>query len=171
MNILFMGDSLVEYFDWQSRFPEHRIANHGVAGESVQGLHSRAGRIRDACPEADLIFIMSGINNVAMEDLDFFESYRLIINELHSFYPDARIFINSLLPTVVSFIPDDTIGWANSHLHKLAADSGVEYLNIYSRFVDTKGNPIREYLLEDGVHLSSHGYTVWSGAVEEVIFG
>jgi lysophospholipase L1-like esterase len=168
MDILFMGDSLIEYFDWQSRFPEHKVSNHGAAGESVEGLRSRVGRIRDACPEADLIFIMSGINNLAMEDLDFFESYRVILKELSSFYPNARIFINSLLPTAVSFISDDTIRRANSYLNKLAADSGVEYLNIYSRFIDAKGT-IREYLLEDGVHLSSHGYKVWAGAIEEVI--
>jgi lysophospholipase L1-like esterase len=169
MNILFAGDSLIEYFDWQGRFPEHKAANHGVAGESVEGLRTRVCRIRDACPEADLIFIMSGINNLAMEDLDFFKSYRVILKELNSFYPDARIFINSILPTAVSFISEDTIRQANSYLNKLAADSGVEYLNIYSRFVDTNGKPIREYLLEDGVHLSSHGYTVWSGAIEEII--
>ena len=42
MDMLFIGHSLVEFFDWQVRFPGHRAANLGVAGESVADIRSRA---------------------------------------------------------------------------------------------------------------------------------
>jgi lysophospholipase L1-like esterase len=71
MNILFLGHSLIEFFDWQKRFPAHTVRNLGVAGESVEGLLSRLDGIIKTYPEADLIFIMTGINNIAMEDFDF----------------------------------------------------------------------------------------------------
>jgi hypothetical protein len=38
MNILFLGHSLIEFFDWQKRFPDHLAVNLGKAGESVEGL-------------------------------------------------------------------------------------------------------------------------------------
>jgi len=57
----------------------------------------------------------------------------------------------------------------NESLKKLAQDVRTEYLDIYSRFVDTKGRPVREYLLADGVHLSRTGYDVWSTVVEQLI--
>jgi lysophospholipase L1-like esterase len=169
MNILFLGDSLIEYFDWQERFPNHEVANLGMAGESVEGLLSRVVKVKEVCLKADLVFIMTGINNVAMGDLEFFNFYNVIIEKLFSFYPDAKIFVHTLLPTIVDFISNDSIHRANDSLRRLAKDAGAEYLDIYSRFVDTKGQPIKEYLLDDGVHVSNEGYAVWSKVIEGVI--
>ena len=169
MNILLLGDSLVEYFNWKSRFPEHTCINLGMAGESVGGLLSRIGSTKRFCPEADMIFIMSGINNVAMEDTDFIEQYRSIIRELTSSYPAAAIFINSLLPTAADFISNSAIMEVNTLLQTLASVPGVEFLDIYSLFTDRNGDTIRDYLLEDGVHLSAAGYLVWSAALERTI--
>ncbi len=169
MDILFIGHSLIEYFDWQERFPNHSIANLGVAGESVEGLLSRVESIIKRYPEADLVFIMSGINNVAMEDFEFFDSYGKIIERLSTAYPVARIFIHSLLPALVDFIPAESIKGVNDSLKELAQNKGAEYLDIYRLFIDEKGEAVKEYLLDDGVHLSDKGYSVWSGILEKII--
>ncbi|MEN8264388.1 MAG: GDSL-type esterase/lipase family protein [Nitrospirota bacterium] len=169
MNLIFLGDSLIEYYDWQGRFPGHRAANLGVAGESVEGLMSRVMKIRESAPEADVILIMSGTNNVAMDDLEFPEFYRVILEKLNVFYPGAKIITHSLPPTMVDFISNESIIKVNDALKKLAKDSGAEYLDIYARFVDTGGSTIKEYLLDDGIHLSSEGYRVWANALEKII--
>lgn len=169
MKILFIGHSLIEFFDWQNRFPLHRVANLGVAGETVEGLLARIGSITRKHTSADLIFIMSGLNDVAMEDFGFIGSYREIIEKLTFAYPDARIFIHSLLPVNVEFITDKSIQEVNNSLIELAADTGVEYLDIQRIFADEKGAARREYLLDDGVHLSDKGYDTWSGALEGII--
>ena len=169
MDILFTGHSLIEFFDWQKRFSAHRVANLGVAGETVEGLLSRIDKIIKEHPSADLIFIMTGLNNVAMEDFDFFDSYKKILERLSTAYPLARIFIHSLLPTTVDFIPDESIRNVNDSLKHLAMYARVEFLDIYKLFVNRAGRPIKDYLLDDGVHLSDKGYAVWSEALEEII--
>jgi lysophospholipase L1-like esterase len=169
MNILLLGDSLIEYFDWQGRFPGHMCANLGMAGESVVGLLSRLKRTIKRYPEADMVFIMTGINNVVMEDIEFLDPYRSILEKLSSAYPDARIFINSLLPAAVDFISNDSIMIVNSSLKALADETAAKFLDIYTLFTDRNGKPIKEYLLEDGVHLSAHGYAVWAAALERII--
>jgi len=40
--ILFIGDSLTEFFDWQKRFPGHKVVNLGSAGETVETLFDLA---------------------------------------------------------------------------------------------------------------------------------
>lgn len=169
MKILFIGHSLVEFFDWQNRFPLHTIANLGVAGETVVGLLSRIGSVIASNPYADLIFVMTGLNDVAMEDFGFISSYKEIIRKLTFAYPDARIYIHSLLPTNVEFITDRSIQEVNNALRELAVNTGVEYLNIYKIFIDEKGSVHREYLLNDGVHLSDKGYAAWAGALDDII--
>ena len=59
MDILFLGDSLIEYFDWNERLPGHNIVNLGIAGESVQGLLSRVMKISETSQNAEMIFIMT----------------------------------------------------------------------------------------------------------------
>ncbi len=169
MDILFIGHSLIEFFDWQDRFPAHRVANLGVAGESVEGLLSRIERITKKYPTAQLIFVMSGINNIAMEDFEFLGSYKKIIERLSTTYPRAQIFINSLLPTRTDFISDESIRNVNKSLKELAEDANAEYLDIYGLFIDNDGRAKKDYLLEDGVHLSNEGYAVWARAVDEII--
>lgn len=169
MKILFLGDSLIEYFDWKARFPDHEVANLGVAGESVQGLLSRIVRILSAHSDVELIFIMSGINNLAMGDTEFYNFYRVILEKLSFVYQRADIYVQSLLPALVEFISDASIVEANSELEKIARETGVHYLDVHGKFIDSSGRPIKEYLLDDGVHVSRAGYDVWAGIVEEVI--
>ena len=169
MNILLLGDSLIEYFDWQERFPRHICTNLGMAGESIGGLLARLRSTIDKYPDADMVFIMTGINNVAMGDIEFSDLYRTILERLSSAYTGARIVINSLLPTAVDFISSGSIMGINSSLKVLAKETGAEFLDIYPLFIDRKGDPIREYLLDDGVHLSAEGYAVWAVALEKAI--
>ncbi len=169
MNILLLGDSLIEYFDWQERFPEHHVGNYGVAGESVGGLLSRIVRVNEVFPDAERIFIMSGINNVAMDDLEFMDYYKAILEKLKTFYPDAKIYIHSLLPTLIGFISNESVREINHEIEKLSRDFNVEYVDMYSRFIDTGGSPIKEYLLDDGVHISQTGYDVWARVIGTII--
>lgn len=164
--ILFLGHSLIEFFDWQQRFPEHRVYNLGRAGETVEGLLSRTGGIIEKHPPPDLIFIMTGLNNVAMEDFDFLDSFREIIGKLSVAYPESRIFINSLLPTMLEEIPDESIRRVNRSLKVIAGETGAEFLDIYSTFT-AKG--VEDCLLPDGVHLNNKGYALWAEAVERLI--
>ncbi|HUO76350.1 MAG TPA: GDSL-type esterase/lipase family protein [Thermodesulfovibrionales bacterium] len=168
-HILFIGDSLVEFFDWQQRFSGHTIANLGIAGETVEGLYSRIGKIIRKFPSPDLILIMTGINNVAMEDLGFLDSYRKVVEALSSAYPRTRIVLHTLLPTLLPWIPKETIREMNRLLHKIAQETHTEVLDLYNRFVDPQGNPIKDYLLPDGVHLSEKGYARWVEVLTRII--
>ncbi len=135
----------------------------------VEGLLRRVGSITGKHDSADLIFIMSGLNDVAMEEFGFLGSYREILIRLKSAYPDASIYIHSLLPTSVDFISNTSIWDINASLKELAGELGVEYLDIYRDFIHADGSEIREYLLADGVHLSDKGYEVWSGVLDRIL--
>ncbi|HWR58515.1 MAG TPA: GDSL-type esterase/lipase family protein [Thermodesulfovibrionales bacterium] len=169
MDILFIGHSLIEFFDWQRRFPAHRTANLGVAGETVEGLLSRVDAIVRKHPSADFIFIMTGLNNIVMDDFNFSGSYAMVLSKLSAAYPSARILLNSVLPTMSEFIANSSILDVNGSLKSLAKERDVGFLDIYRLFVDKEGRPLKDLFLDDGVHLSDKGYAVWSGALEDAI--
>ncbi len=168
-DILFLGHSLVEFFDWQTRFPDHRVASLGVAGETVAGLLSRIDGIIREYPYADLIFIMTGTNNVAMEDFDFLDVYREIIEKLSAAYPKAGIYLHSILPIGLEWITGEDIQRVNQSIKEMTGETRAGFLDIYSLFTDQEGKAVKDYFLEDGVHLSDKGYSVWTGALENIV--
>jgi len=169
MKLLFIGDSLIEYFDWQERFPKHSVYNMGVAGETVDGLYARLQVVYSHVDEADVIFIMTGINNLAMGDKKFITAYRKIVKGLKKQYLSSRIFVQSLLPVLFPWLSNDEIRDMNRKLTKMAEEENVFYLDIHSLFLEQGGGVVKDCLLDDGVHVSEKGYLVWSGEVERLL--
>lgn len=168
-SLLFLGDSLIEYFDWSERFPEHDVHNLGFAGETVEGLHCRLRGIFRKVKNADMVFIMSGINSIAMGDKGTADIYRKVVQEIRQAYPSARVIVQSLLPVLFPFIANEDIRHMNGRLKQMAADEKVLYFDIHSRFLDEKSRPVTAFLVDDGVHVSEEGYRVWSDEIELLI--
>jgi lysophospholipase L1-like esterase len=169
LKLLFLGDSLIEYFDWTDRFSDHVAYNLGIAGETVEGLASRLNRVVRKVEGPDVVFIMSGINNMAMGTSDFISAYRGVVQELRRAWPSAVIVIHSLLPVLFRFISNEDIRHMNVRLKHMAAGENVQYLDIHAVFLNEKGKPVPAFLADDGVHVSEEGYRVWSGVIEQLI--
>jgi len=169
MRLLFIGDSLIEFYDWERRFADHEVFNYGIAGETVEGLFSRLSGVLDKVLNPDFIFIMTGINNMAMGGRDFPESYRKIIGRIKAKSPSSKIFVQSLLPVLFPFISNDEILEMNMELRKMAEEESVFYSDIHAVFLNSSGNPKTSYLLDDGVHLSEEGYRAWSAEIEKLL--
>jgi lysophospholipase L1-like esterase len=166
IKIIFIGDSLTEYFDWQGRFPGCQVVNLGIAGESVEELLMRMQEIRSAVKDPDIIFLMTGINNIAMEEDQIVGTYRKIVASLVSSYRAALVVIQSILPVFLPWVDNRVIERTNRSLEEISLEYKAEYLDIYSVFADKEKRPIEGYLLDDGVHLSNKGYEVWAKVVE-----
>ncbi len=169
MRLLFIGDSLIEFYDWERRFPDHEVFNYGIAGETVEGLFSRLRGILEKVVNPDFVFIMTGINNMAMGDKDFPETYRKIITLIRTKSPYSKVFVQSLLPVLFTFISNDDIREMNCGLRKMAEKEGASYSDIHAVFFDSTGAPRKSYLLDDGVHLSEEGYRAWSAEIEKLL--
>jgi lysophospholipase L1-like esterase len=168
-NLVFIGDSLTEWFNWQKRFPGYRVKNLGISGETVEELLDRRDPIRSAVEDPDYIFLMTGINNVLMERYDIAAPYREITRNLTTWYKGAKVIVQSLLPVDMPWISNDLIRDVNRRLAGIAREFEAEYLDVYSSFVDGEGNPKAGYLSDDGVHLSIRGYEAWAEAVEKFL--
>ncbi|HMK60514.1 MAG TPA: GDSL-type esterase/lipase family protein [Dissulfurispiraceae bacterium] len=168
LNIIFIGDSLTEYYDWQARFSVHQVLNLGLSGETVQGLSARVRRIISRASAPDLLFVMTGINNLTMEDFDILEDYKRLLRNMKTAFPSTTIIIQSILP-VNMWADNKKIEEINKELTAIAKSMKLAFLDVYSLFIEADGSARREYLLEDGVHVSPMGYEVWAAKVADLI--
>lgn len=166
--LIFLGDSLIEYFDWQDRFPKYLVSNLGLSGETVQELEGRCGKVLSSELDPVWIFIMIGTNNLGMGDYSFMNSYGNIVATVKEKFPRAKIVITGLFPMQLSWIAADAIPRVNKYIKELADDQDVYYMDGCEIFTSARlGAP--SCFLNDGVHLSDYGYQVWADAVEKRI--
>lgn len=164
--LVFIGDSLTEWFDWQRRFPDYQVTNLGISGETVEALISRRDSIRSRIENPDIIFLMTGINNIANQQYDIFAPYREIVRNLTTWYRKSAVIVQSILPVDLTWISNNIIRDTNRRLEQIAREYEAGYLDLYAMFVDDDENAKAGYLQDDGVHLSNRGYEVWANNVE-----
>jgi len=165
-SVLLLGDSLIEYGDWEILLPNYRTINRGSAGETVGGL---AGRLVDdinSMDDPDWIVILSGTNNLLMGDHTFPAVFETMLPLLRQFCPQTEITVIGLAPMqmVLNAVDD-----ANSWLEKIALEAECRFLDLSGPFhlqCRPVGNPC---FLMDGVHFGPHGYKVLAGAVGDML--
>ncbi len=165
--LVFIGDSLTEYFDWQSRFPAYKVRNLGVSGEPVEALFERLRRTK-LMPAPDYIFVMTGINNLWLEQHDILPLYEKVLDCMRHKFAGAEIVVQSILP-VLMLVEPDLIVRINHSLRTMASACSMHYLDVHSQFFCADGELIRSYLEGDGVHLTDEGYAAWSGVIEKLL--
>jgi lysophospholipase L1-like esterase len=161
--LCFIGDSLIEYYDWQARFPNQEVVNLGVAGETAPELLARVSRLTDTSYRPDGVVIMIGTNDL-LQGLDPLPSVEATIKVMRTLWPEALLLVNGLMPMNLPWLPPNLISQTNARLEELALRHKIGYLDGCHLLPSSSASP--SCFLDDGVHLSQHGYTLWSAAIE-----
>jgi lysophospholipase L1-like esterase len=168
-HLVFIGDSLTQWGDWEQRFPGYRVSNLGISGETVEGLLARRERIRTKIENPGFIFLMTGINNIATGHYDIIPTYREIVRNLTTWYKQSIVVVQSLLPVDGNWVSATVIQDINRQLQEISHEFNTAYLDVHRFFVDAQGIPKQGYLSDDGVHLAEKGYEVWAREVERFL--
>lgn len=168
MNLLFLGDSLIEFYDWQARFPASTVVNSGRGGETVTGLLANLpGHLR-RCPDPERAVLMIGTNNLLREDDAFLPDYTRILDALSSVLPPAQIIVTSLPPLRAAHLAPSVVPRVNQGLRQLSQQKKAGFLDLFSAF--TADAPcVAACFTDDGVHLSDLGYTIWSARLARML--
>lgn len=133
--LIFIGDSLTQWFEWQRRFPGDAVMNLGLSGERVEGLLGRREAIREKVRKPDYIFLMTGINDVAVGRYEIAAPYREIVRNLTTWYQGSKVVVQSILPVDLPEVENSVIEEANRQLEQIAREYHADYLDLYSRFL------------------------------------
>lgn len=163
--LLFIGDSLIEGYDWQSRMPFHNIHNLGVPGALVEDTLSTVQKL-DISSQPELIHLCIGTNNIYQNDFLFLADFRQLIGLLREKYPIAEIMISNIFPMKLNHVRPKEIVQINLHLTEVTAQTGNCLLDMHKIFSEYSCESI---FLEDNIHLTEQGYALWARSVLEHI--
>jgi lysophospholipase L1-like esterase len=167
---------------WQPAFvsglPENRALNMGISGDRTEHVLHRIqpaaqgglGQLDPPELDPDFIVLMIGINNTWAQEDPVVDSVvagiTRVLEAAHDRKPEARIVLQSLLPTNDPVRNRDVVVPVNARIVDLVkrkpyADYTV-FLNLYPLFTDSAGNQKTDFFVTDGVHPNDAGYRAWS---------
>lgn len=169
--IVFVGDSITDFFRLNEYFHGIYVINRGISGDTTDGVLKRLPEsVFQLSPSK--VFLMIGTNDLPEKknDQDIVNNIRKIITEIRDKCPNTKIYLESIYPVsnarhkkikrfIVSKRNNERIMRINQSLEALAHEKEISYIDVYSRLVDETGNLRLEYTVE-GLHLTVSGYRV-----------
>lgn len=166
LNVL-LGDSLSLWFPPEYLSRHELWLNQSVSGETSAHIKQRLSFL--AATRPDRIYLLAGVNDLrrGWSDERILSNIHEIISQLRRNHPQAQIVLQSILPTRLPAIPNRRIVRLNEQIKAIAQSSECVYLDLYSVFLDHRGQ-LRRELTTDGIHLSRQGYEVWQESLTAI---
>lgn len=179
-DIIFIGDSIVEYYPLQELLGTAKtIVNRGIRGYQTGLLLENldAHLYGDA---VDQIVLLIGTNDIGKDISmnDALDNLERVIQSIAREYPLSQIKLVSLLPVnegeeykqTVYIRSNEKIQRWNQAYQKLAsAYMQVEFVPVFDSLTDQVGQLKKDYTT-DGLHLSVAGYQALSEVLKGVLF-
>ena len=179
-DIIFIGDSIVEYYPLQELFGTAKtIVNRGIRGYQTRLLLENldAHLYGDA---VDQIVLLIGTNDIG-KDIPMNEALNnleRVIQSIARDYPLSQIKLLSILPvnegerykqTVYIRTNEKIREWNQSYEALASVYMQVDFVPVYDSLTDTEGQLKKDYTT-DGLHLSVAGYQALSEALKTYLF-
>ena len=163
VDVVMVGDSIIDSAEWEDLFPTVNIGDQGIAGDTTWGVLNRIDLITKSNPSK--VFIMVGINDIGRgESVDIiFSNYSKIINELLK--SNINVYLQStLLVGKDHYADNDKVLGLNKMLEEYAnTRDRITYINLNDRLTD--GSFLKEEYSNDSLHLNGKGYKIWKETI------
>lgn len=182
IDLLFVGDSITDWFYWPrgngeatggkvwaANFAPLKAADFAIAGDTTQGVLWRMQNGELEGFKAKLIVLMLGTNNTAANPVQqIINGDKMIVEEFKKQQPQAKILVLGVFPRNNARSADQTavmnaiIKAVNTGLAQFADEKQVFYMDIGDKFMVNGAVPTD--IMADGLHPTAKGYQIWADA-------
>lgn len=173
VSVVFMGDSITEFWDVSGFLSRERYVNRGIAGQTTRQMLLRF--CQDVVLlEPRVVVILAGTNDIA-GNLGPVKNEEIENNlaAMSGLAQEAgiRVVLASITPvgaTQTGQRPISRIRSINAWLRSYTAGENLPYLDYYSKMADS-GGLLQAELSNDGLHPNAKGYEVMRPLAEAAI--
>ena len=171
--IVFIGASSIVRWNLPESFPElgPRAINRGFGGSMAADSTRYADRIVIPYKPQTVVFY-AGDNDIEANRTpeQIAGDFMAFEKKVHAALPATEIVFISIKPSIRRWAWIDQIKSANALVQKYcAANSHLAFVDIVPQMIGPDGNPRKEMLLDDGLHMTPAGYKVWNEALRPLL--
>lgn len=171
-DIVFIGNSITNGAEWNELFPQKRVKNRGISGDTSEGVFDRLDAVVKGKPAK--IFILIGVNDISREIKveTIVLNMKQIVEKIQKELPKTKIYIQSILPVNPDFemfkghMKPELIKEINQFYQNIAQEYKVNYIDLYSHFLEDGTDKMNKKYTNDGLHLLGEGYLLWREIVK-----
>ncbi len=162
-DVVFLGDSLIREGDWAELFPDHKVRNRGVGGDTSADVLARLPQIAEGRPGK--VFLQVGTNDLSagVPPEETAQNITTIINAVAAASPDAEIFVQSVPPR--ERLNRERVEALNQTI-KTSLPEAATWIDIYDAFLDPQDGSIDNRYSNDEVHITGAGYLRWRDLID-----
>lgn len=145
--------------------PGGKLEGWDVVSITYQGEKMRPEDALAACG-AKRVFIMLGLNDIALEGIDkTISNWGKLIKNIRAKCPDIEIYIQSGTPIQLGgekgSLNNTNMDKYNGKLEQFCADNGCYFVNVASALKNAEGGLREDYCSDDYCHLTDSGVQAW----------
>ena len=153
-DIDFIGDSITEGYDVESYYPEFKVANRGISGDTTDMLLTRM-EVSAFLLEPKVINLLIGTNNLDT----CLNNYEAILQGFNIHLPNTKVTVISILPRRGEDLCAKIVD-INASIKLLAEKYFYTYIDLYDSFVEGGAYQVNDSLFKDGLHPNKNGYQI-----------
>jgi len=168
---LFVGSSSIVRWDTGDSFPGMPLINRGFGGSQMSDLvyyvEETVLRYAPGAGGGDGGGNRKGRGKGGQAIL---EDYREFVEAVLAAQPSTRIVILSIKPSLSRWDVWPEMQASNAAIEAYAqGDARVDFVDVGTAMLGADGLPIPEFLVSDGLHMTSAGYDIWDEIVMEAL--
>lgn len=165
VDIAFIGDSLTDGYDVEKYYPDYKVSNRGIGGDTTFDLEKRLQvSVYDLKPK--VVVMLIGANNFKT----MFDNYENILKGLKENLPNTKIVLLSLTSMSKEWGKNNQIAaYNNVKIKKLAEKYTLKFVDLYYPLLNIETGEIYEEYTTDGGHLTEAGYEVLTKEITPVV--
>jgi lysophospholipase L1-like esterase/poly(3-hydroxybutyrate) depolymerase len=168
--VVFFGDSITQGWNTLAKdFPNLKVANRGISGDTTRGLRGRLQDVLDLHPKA--VSMLIGTNDLSLgatPDI-VVANVKAIVEELHKADPKMPIILNKVMPRgpQPGKFPEKIVKLNALYEQAFGTDPQVTICDTWSLFDDGNSQSKKEEF-PDMLHPNAAGYAKWTAALRPI---
>lgn len=165
--VVFLGDSITAKWKLDDAFPDVKVANRGISGDTTRGMLCRMqDTVLNVHPKA--IVLMGGINDFTQQPKGTAEiiaaNVRSMLEQIRAASSNTPVLVCEILPSKLATA--ETLSSTNAAVDKvLEGFPNAHRVKTYGAFLNADGTQNNSLFL-DGTHPNPAGYVVWQNILQ-----
>ena len=168
--ILFTGSSSIRFWDSLEEDMEPlEVLNRGFGGAQISHvIYHFEDIVKPYNPKAIVFFCGTNDLTALKTPEETLNDFKKFLNLVRNEFGNIKVYVIGIKPTVDRLYLDKQERIFNSSIKLLANnDAYLEYINVWDSMLDEKSERMPQLFLEDGLHLNTKGYEIWTKLVRD----